>query len=151
MKRRGDEIERKTRDIDGLNRKYERVVAAQPGEQDVKVLRACQGLGKAHKQAEHAASTRSRQLVGVMHGRGPPLNHAEEHLPPRTSAHLSFACTIPQRRAEAVNTGPLEATISSLTREIEAKGSEGRDLQRRWISKQTELVALQVWGLIPLH
>ena len=32
MKRRADEIERKTREVDGLNRKYERAVAAQPGE-----------------------------------------------------------------------------------------------------------------------
>lgn len=48
--------------------------------------------------------------------------------------------------AEAVNTGPLEATIASLSREIDAKGSEGRELQRRWINKQTELVALQVRG-----
>lgn len=31
MKRRADEIERKTREIDTLNRKYERMVAAQPG------------------------------------------------------------------------------------------------------------------------
>eukprot|EP00877_Chromochloris_zofingiensis_P014228 jgi/Chrzof1/9059/Cz03g34170.t1 len=45
---------------------------------------------------------------------------------------------------EAVNTGPLEATINSLTKEIELKGVEGKELQRRWIARQTELVALQI-------
>ncbi|GBF90586.1 hypothetical protein Rsub_03158 [Raphidocelis subcapitata] len=74
LKRRGDEIERRTRDIDALNRKYEKVVAARP---------------------------------------------------------------------EAVSAGPLEAAIASLGREIDSKGAEGRELQRRWLNKQTELVALQ--------
>ena len=46
--------------------------------------------------------------------------------------------------AEAVETGPLESTIVSLSKEIEKKGVEGKELQRRWITKQTELVALQV-------
>lgn len=46
--------------------------------------------------------------------------------------------------AEAVSTGPLESTIAHLTREIDFKGTESRDLQRRWITKQGELVALQV-------
>lgn len=45
---------------------------------------------------------------------------------------------------EAINTGPLEATIHNLGKEIEHKTKEGQDLQRRWITKQTELVALQV-------
>lgn len=60
--------------------------------------------------------------------------------PARLSAAppLSFAAT------EAVSTGPLEATAASLARDIEAKGVEGRELQRRWVVKQTELVALQV-------
>jgi hypothetical protein len=49
-----------------------------------------------------------------------------------------------QTTPEAVNTGPLEATVASLSREIESKGTEGRELQRRWINRQTELVALQV-------
>lgn len=40
------------------------------------------------------------------------------------------------------NTGPLEATINNLQKEIDAKGAEGRELQRRWIGHQTELVAL---------
>eukprot|EP00878_Enallax_costatus_P030136 GHUV01032788.1.p1 GENE.GHUV01032788.1~~GHUV01032788.1.p1 ORF type:complete len:692 (+),score=266.59 GHUV01032788.1:452-2527(+) len=44
---------------------------------------------------------------------------------------------------EAVNTGPLEATIHNLSRDIEQKGKDGQELQRRWILKQTELVALQ--------
>ncbi|KAF8063043.1 CCDC40 [Scenedesmus sp. PABB004] len=70
LKRRADEIERKTREADGLNRKLERLVAAQP---------------------------------------------------------------------EAINTGPLEATIHNLGRDIEAKGREGQELQRRWIARQTEL------------
>jgi hypothetical protein len=46
--------------------------------------------------------------------------------------------------AEAINTGPLEATIHNLGKDIEAKGREGQELQRRWINRQTELVALQV-------
>jgi flagellar biosynthesis chaperone FliJ len=45
---------------------------------------------------------------------------------------------------EAINTGPLEATIHNLGKEIEHKTKEGQELQRRWINKQTELVALQV-------
>ena len=32
MKRRADEIERKTREIDQLNRKIEKIVAARPGQ-----------------------------------------------------------------------------------------------------------------------
>jgi hypothetical protein len=46
--------------------------------------------------------------------------------------------------SEAINTGPLEATIHNLGKDIEAKGREGQELQRRWINRQTELVALQV-------
>ncbi len=42
-------------------------------------------------------------------------------------------------------TGPLEAVISNLQSEIEVKGTESNDLQRRWITYQTELVTLQVW------
>jgi hypothetical protein len=53
--------------------------------------------------------------------------------------------------AEAVSTGPLEATIASLSREIDAKGGEGRELQRRWMAKQTELVTLQVGGTGRAH
>jgi hypothetical protein len=33
LKRRGDEIERKTRETDALNRKLEKLLAAQPGSQ----------------------------------------------------------------------------------------------------------------------
>jgi hypothetical protein len=40
-------------------------------------------------------------------------------------------------------TGPLEATIYNLQHEIGGKGLQGRELQRRWIQHQTELVALQ--------
>mmetsp|Transcript_9071 Transcript_9071/g.15585 ORF Transcript_9071/g.15585 Transcript_9071/m.15585 type:complete len:897 (+) Transcript_9071:228-2918(+) len=43
---------------------------------------------------------------------------------------------------EDANTGPLEATISNLQREIVNKGVEGKDLQRRWVGFQVELVAL---------
>lgn len=43
---------------------------------------------------------------------------------------------------EDENTGPLEATIKNLHREIEVKGRESKDLQRRWVGFQTELVAL---------
>jgi coiled-coil domain-containing protein 40 len=40
-------------------------------------------------------------------------------------------------------TGPLEATISSLNREIQRKEVEGKQLQRHWIDVQTALVARQ--------
>jgi hypothetical protein len=43
-------------------------------------------------------------------------------------------------------TGPLEAVIRNVQHEVEVKGSESKDLQRRWIQYQTELVALQVGG-----
>ncbi|KAK3238744.1 hypothetical protein CYMTET_51272 [Cymbomonas tetramitiformis] len=43
---------------------------------------------------------------------------------------------------EDENTGPLEATISNLLREINNKAVEGKDLQRRWVGFQTELVSL---------
>ncbi|KAK9821181.1 hypothetical protein WJX74_006086 [Apatococcus lobatus] len=39
--------------------------------------------------------------------------------------------------------GPLEATINNLIREIARKGDENRDLQRRWMSQQLELIGLQ--------
>ncbi len=41
----------------------------------------------------------------------------------------------------------MEATIHNLGKEIDFKTKEGQELQRRWITKQTELVALQV-GLL---
>lgn len=41
------------------------------------------------------------------------------------------------------STGPLEATISNLEREIQQKGVEAQELQRRWVSFQMELVTLQ--------
>lgn len=44
-------------------------------------------------------------------------------------------------------TGPLEAVIRNLQREIDTKGVESQELQRRWIVYQTELVQLQVWEL----
>ena len=40
--------------------------------------------------------------------------------------------------------GPLEAMIRNLQHEIDTKGAESKDLQRRWILYQTELVTLQV-------
>ena len=43
---------------------------------------------------------------------------------------------------EDENTGPLEATIKNMNREIEIKARESKDLQRRWVGFQTELVAL---------
>lgn len=43
-------------------------------------------------------------------------------------------------------TGPLEAVIRNLQHEIDTKGVESQELQRRWIVYQTELVQLQVWG-----
>lgn len=44
---------------------------------------------------------------------------------------------------EDEETGPLEAVIKNLEREIDNKGLESKDLQRRWIGYQTELVSLQ--------
>lgn len=73
IKRRNDEIEKKTRDIDSLNKRLERMVG----------------------------------------------NVVEED-----------------------STGPLEAVIRNLQREIDLKGVESKELQRRWIGYQTELVAL---------
>ncbi|KAG2494199.1 hypothetical protein HYH03_007557 [Edaphochlamys debaryana] len=74
IKRRNDEIEKKTREIDLLNRRYERMLDA---------------------------------------------------------------------RGTAEETGPLEATIKNLSREIDTKGQESKELQRRWINCQQELVGLQ--------
>jgi len=73
IKRRNDEIEKKTREIDLLNRKLERMVGGMSIEE----------------------------------------------------------------------TGPLEATIKNLQREIDTKGRESGEMQRRWIAAQGELVALQ--------
>lgn len=42
---------------------------------------------------------------------------------------------------DAESTGPLEATIRNLQREMETKALESKDLQRRWIGYQTELVS----------
>ena len=39
--------------------------------------------------------------------------------------------------------GPLEAVIANLQREIDSAVEESRVVQRRWLGKQTELVALQ--------
>ena len=39
--------------------------------------------------------------------------------------------------------GPLEAVIANLQREIDGAAEESRVVQRRWLSKQTELVSLQ--------
>lgn len=39
--------------------------------------------------------------------------------------------------------GPLEATIANLQREITAKEAAGREVQRRWIVVQGQLVAAQ--------
>ncbi|GMH42071.1 hypothetical protein BSKO_09990 [Bryopsis sp. KO-2023] len=44
---------------------------------------------------------------------------------------------------EDESTGPLEATINNLQREIQRKGVEAQELQRRWIGFQMELVTLQ--------
>ena len=42
------------------------------------------------------------------------------------------------------DTGPLEATINNLSREIMRKGVESKELQRHWINLQTELVTKQI-------
>lgn len=48
-----------------------------------------------------------------------------------------------EQRGTGEETGPLEATIKNLGREIDTKGSESKELQRRWIGCQQELVGLQ--------
>ncbi|GAB4817322.1 hypothetical protein N2152v2_004368 [Parachlorella kessleri] len=45
--------------------------------------------------------------------------------------------------AKDAETGPLEATINNYQRQIAAKTKEGRELQRRWIVMQGQLVGLQ--------
>lgn len=63
------------------------------------------------------------------------------------SAHpvtVTVTVSVPVPHTEAINTGPLEAIIHNLGKEIEHKTKDGQELQRRWIGKQTELLALQV-------
>merc|ERR1711871_1362400 len=74
-----DEIEKKMRDLDGLNRKYEQIMS-------------------------------------------------------KFSAEM-------QAQQEAI--GPLEATIHNLNKEIEGKQSECSEVERMWMSSQTELVRIQ--------
>ncbi len=45
-----------------------------------------------------------------------------------------------ESRGSGEETGPLEATIKNLSREIDTKASESKELQRRWIGCQQELV-----------
>jgi len=40
------------------------------------------------------------------------------------------------------NLGPLEATIAHVNKELETKATEGKEMQRRWVGFQVELVAL---------
>jgi chromosome segregation ATPase len=40
------------------------------------------------------------------------------------------------------NLGPLEATIAHINKELETKATEGKEMQRRWVGFQVELVAL---------
>ncbi len=47
--------------------------------------------------------------------------------------------------------GPLEATIHSMQTELATKAAESSDMQRRWLSMQTELVGLQVRFIVPVH
>lgn len=72
MKRRTDEVEKKTKDVDRLNKAYEKLMASVVDE----------------------------------------------------------------------NMGPLEATIANISKEVVAKTAEAKDLQRAWVTCQTELVAL---------
>ena len=44
---------------------------------------------------------------------------------------------------EDENTGPLEATVNNLNKEISQKSSESKNLQRQWVTVQTQLVGLQ--------
>eukprot|EP00884_Botryococcus_braunii_P018105 jgi/Botrbrau1/4979/Bobra.0396s0007.2 len=46
-------------------------------------------------------------------------------------------------RAPNDHSGPLEATIASLIRDIASKEEQSRDMQRQWLVKERELVVLQ--------
>ena len=46
--------------------------------------------------------------------------------------------------ASAIRSGPLEATIHNLQRDIATKTSESSALERQWLGHQAELVAAQV-------
>lgn len=78
-----------------------------------------------------AHPTQRTQLIPSLGAVGPPARRRYERM-----ADLS----------EGEEVGPLEATIKNLGKEIDGKGGESKDLQRRWISCQTELVGLQVRG-----
>ena len=45
---------------------------------------------------------------------------------------------------EEENLGPLEATIKHITKETERVDSENRELEKRWLGSQTELVTVQM-------
>ena len=63
-----------------------------------------------------------------------------------THRHTALLCRFERavQGMEDEETGPLEAVIKNVQREIDNKGFESKELQRRWIGYQTELVTLQV-------
>ena len=56
---------------------------------------------------------------------------------------LTSYLPLPPLNSSPPGPGPLEATIANLQREIAALGAAGRELQRRWIGLQGQLVAAQ--------
>jgi hypothetical protein len=62
-----------------------------------------------------------------------PLIHDPTHIPPPSIYSLPSVDD---------NTGPLEATIKNLLKEISSVNKETGELSREWIKTQTELVAL---------
>ena len=152
-----DEVEKKTRELDTLNRRLEKIVATQPGTTPLRPSMwtlldcvndfQCAGAGAPHIGSKAACAL----IVGVLVWRGRMrLRQAcggRRGCVPWGSRLLTHPGAL--AAAEAVNSGPLEATITNMTKEIDSKEAEGGQLQRIWITKQAELVALQASTGLP--
>ena len=114
------DVEAKTRQLDALNRRYQRLLDSS---RDVETGGWVNGGGV---------------LVGCGNADGAFGSIDRSCL---TLSGLRFRP--PGRHAPPLPAGPLEATIANLQREIAAKTGAGRELQRRWIGVQGQLVALQ--------
>jgi predicted nucleic acid-binding Zn-ribbon protein len=60
--------------------------------------------------------------------------------------HVPATSRSTAQNSSSLLAGPLEATVAKLQRELAAKESAARDLQRRWIGVQGQLVAAQADG-----
>ncbi|CAG9461572.1 unnamed protein product [Pedinophyceae sp. YPF-701] len=92
-----------------------------------------------------------RLLDREMHERSRAIEKYEQDLRSRNDAiekktkyvdHLNKMYDRLTAGREEESMGPLESTISNLRKEILQKGVEGKELQRRWINFQTELVGV---------